>query len=145
MGFRSQRNRINFLDQKIGQMGSNFDVSTLNAELDLLHTRINELIENGDLIVNRVLVASNYTVNPRDSYVGVNTGTAAITITLPPVAQAIPNRLIFIKDESNKAGTNNITITPNSSETIDRATSKTISTNCGSLTLLCTGTEWFSL
>lgn len=134
------------IDQKIGQIGSNIDASTINAELDHIHDRINRTIVGGDIMMSRRVVDSKTTILPNDSYIGVDTSFRLVGLTLPRVSEAIPNRLLIIKDEKNNAATLNITVYPfSASETIDKATSKVISTNLGVLRLFCTGTEWFSL
>ena len=133
----------NFRAQKIGQIGSSFDPNTINAEIDFLHQRINSLADLGLSFVKRVLVDNHYKVKPEDCYIGVSTGIRAVTIQLPAAIDAEPLRIYTIKDELANAGTFNITVL--SVSTIDRAASKTISTNSGYLRVFSTGTEWFSL
>lgn len=73
--------------------------------------------------------------------VPVNTTSAAVTVTLP---DATVNRglTITIKDSNGTAATNNITINTTSSQQIDGATSKVISTNYLSYALQSNGTGW---
>lgn len=58
----------------------------------------------------------------------------AINVTMPLPA---PGRQLVIKDISGSAFTHNITVLPHASETIDNASSRVISTNYSSLTLIC--------
>ena len=50
---------------------------------------------------------------------GVTTTSTAITISLPPPGAGDVGRVLLIKDVSNNASVNNITIEPNGSDTID--------------------------
>lgn len=136
---------INRLGQKIGQIGSDFNRDTINAELDYVHSRINKFIERGDLFLSRKVVDNTYQMLPDDSYVGCDTSIRAFTVILPPIDQAVINKVYILKDEANNASNLNVTVTPFSTEKIDRGASKTISTNLGVLKIFSTGTEWFSL
>jgi len=71
-----------------------------------------------------------------------NTGSAR-TVTLA-TADVIDGIHITINDESGAAGTNNITIATEGSETIDGASTATISSNYGSVSVYCNGTNWFT-
>ena len=62
----------------------------------------------------------------------------AITINLPAASEN-NGRVIYIKDKGGNAGTNNITIDPNSSETIDAQPSTAINQNYGSMMIVCDG------
>tara|TARA_R110000868_G_scaffold242882_7_gene498507 strand:- start:1466 stop:1885 length:420 start_codon:yes stop_codon:yes gene_type:complete len=139
MGFRKT------VDQKIGQVGTSFDRDTLNAELDLLHERLNLTVNRGDTFLSRVVVQGNYTIPGDASYIGVNTEIIAATLALPDGDDAIKDRVYIIKDESNSAATRNITIITGDATLIDKASTKTISTNMGVTSLFFTGTEWLTL
>ncbi len=86
-------------------------------------------------------LAGNLTILAADSYVVVNTDTSsARTITLPAAADVTAGRYFIIKDKSGDANTNNITVTPAGADTIDEtASSTTINTSYGSLTLISDG------
>lgn len=78
----------------------------------------------------------------------VDTGTAAVTITLPAASTAGAGRFFIIKDIANNAATNNITINAGSGDiigsTTTSSTSATIASNFGSLTIISRGndTNW---
>lgn len=69
---------------------------------------------------------SPYSVQLSDTYLSVDTSGGPVSIVLPTAASrgGFP---LTIKDGSGDAATNNITITPNGSETIDGLSSLTIS------------------
>jgi len=93
--------------------------------------------------MKRKTTASNYTVLTSDFYVGVTSTAAARTITLPLASSAEDGKIYIIKDESGGASTNNITINGNGAETIDGG-SVTISTDYGSIKVICDGANWFT-
>ena len=70
-----------------------------------------------------------------------DTSSNAITINLPAAATN-SGRIIYIKDKGGNAGTNNITIDPDGSETIDGGSTVAINSNYGSMLILCDGTRW---
>ena len=72
-----------------------------------------------------------------------STGTIAVTMCNP--ALVTPGLKLSLKDISGAAGTHNITINPFSGETFDGAATLVISANYGKDTLLCDGTNWFTI
>jgi hypothetical protein len=97
----------------------------------------------------RVVVdAATYTVNVWDELLYVDyTTTGTVTLTLPSAADALAAGTTYVVyDVDGNAGTNNITVSRAGSDTIDGATSATISTNNGKLRLIAiSGTEWITL
>lgn len=82
-----------------------------------------------------VTTASNYTVVGDETLVIVTDTSSARTITLPSTT-VLPNGFILtIKDGSNGAGINPITIDGDGSETIDGATTQKILSNLGVMTI----------
>ena len=67
----------------------------------------------------------------------------AITIDLK-TAQLIDGRVVHIKDAGGNAGSNNITITTEGSETIDGSSTASITDNYGALSIYSDGTNWFT-
>ncbi len=79
-----------------------------------------------------------------ETIIGVTSTASARTITLS-TADVDAGRIMYIKDESGAAGTNNITIDTQGSELIDGAASITISVNYGVAKLYSDGTNWYTL
>jgi hypothetical protein len=92
---------------------------------------------------NVTKTAASYTTVVSDYYIGVTSTAAARTISTTAEDQ-LKGRVVVLKDESNAAGTNNITFDPAGAVTVDGAATKVISTNSGALRLICDGTNWFS-
>jgi len=88
---------------------------------------------------NVKVTTTSYTVQAK-TYVLVDDATAgsAVTITLPPVIENT-DRWVYVKKLGNTA---NVIVDGNSSETIDGATTKTITSQYGTLNLLSDGKEW---
>jgi hypothetical protein len=72
-----------------------------------------------------------YSITIDDDLVLADTSGGAFSFTLPSAADVPINWETIIKDYTNSAGTNAITIARSGSDTIDGATSATISTNGG--------------
>lgn len=71
-------------------------------------------------------------------------GAKTLTINSALIAQMDEFGFIVVKDEAGDAGTNNLTIATQGSETIDGAATKVISANYGSVMLYGDGTNLFS-
>lgn len=96
-------------------------------------------IELGFIDVN----ASTYSTDSDDALLSVSyTTTGAVTITLQS-ADVVAGRVLVIKDAGGNATTNNITVNTQGSETIDGASSASITANDGVLRLYSDGTNWF--
>lgn len=98
-------------------------------------------VHNNTMITTR----TNYTLDPGISSLFVDTagasGNVAVTIL---DARKVSGRMVFIKDSTGYANTNNIVITPGAG-LIDGSASYTITTTNGSVSLLNNGTNWFSI
>ncbi len=86
--------------------------------------------------------SSTYTLDSTttDYIVYTNSTSNAITLTLPAPTNG---RILVIEDKSGTAGTNNITVDPHASETINGKSSFVISQNYGSIRITSDGTNWF--
>lgn len=84
-------------------------------------------------------ISANYLANTPNEVILANAASGAITVTLPPVKQFYGNT-VFIK--KTDASANPVTIVPQAGNTIDDATSKAISTQYMSYTLMSTGVAW---
>jgi hypothetical protein len=110
---------------------------------DVVGTTDQQTLSNKTLGLERVSSSGDHTTTG-ESVVGVTDTSAARTVTLAS-ADATDGRVVIVKDESGGAGTNNITVATEGSETIDGASSQTISTNYGVLRLYSDGSNWFTL
>ncbi len=95
---------------------------------------------NGSISVKRTVYTTTATIGSKDHIVAVTT-TSAIILTLPSASTSGSGREYIIKSAANSA---NITISTTSSQTIDGATSKTITTGYGVLRVYSDGSNWFT-
>jgi hypothetical protein len=86
---------------------------------------------------------SPYTATTSQSIIGCDSSSGAITINLPAAASATAGFCFKVKDEAGSAGTNNITLDPNGSETIDGETTVVMNSNFQSITIYTNGSNWF--
>lgn len=93
-----------------------------------------------------ITISTNYTLALSDLYVGVNTTTGAVALTLPTAASA-SNLTYWIKDQGSNAATTNITIQlASGDDRIDTSTNKVINTSGGGMILISRGdTNWFTI
>ena len=87
--------------------------------------------------------SSNFSVGTSEYMFGVDTTSGAVTATLPACASAGAGKQYIFKDVAGQAGSNNISIATNGSETIDGAGSANIMVASGSMTLMTDGSNWF--
>lgn len=94
------------------------------------------------IIFRTVINSGTYTILTTDHIVAVTyTSTGAVTLTLPPATNSIR---ILIVDEGGNAGTNNITVNPDGSDTIIGESSVIINGDHNSLSLYSNGSnQWF--
>lgn len=75
-------------------------------------------------------VNTSLTIAPSDAYVIIDVDCSTTrTITLPPASAVSPGRIYAIKDGTNQSETNNMTIAPDGSDTIDLGSSVTVNSN----------------
>lgn len=75
-----------------------------------------------------------------DSFVMINVNTsAARAISLPSISAVAAGRFYLVKDGSGSARANNITITPDGSDTIDGAASAVLNSDRGALMIISDG------
>lgn len=82
-----------------------------------------------------------YTATVANQIILVDSTSATVTITLP-TAVSINGRRYTVKDWKGKAATNNITIATTSSQTIDGVTTKVLTVNYQSYTVVSDGANW---
>jgi len=102
-------------------------VSTFNSEIDELTAIFSET------------ASFNLT---HGGFYKVNATSGAVTVTLPAAASNTGMRVSIKKID---ASANAVTIDGNGSETIDGATTSSLASQYDVATLICDGTEWFSL
>jgi len=88
-------------------------------------------------------VTDDYTAGD-EVFIGVDTSSKAITVTLDNSISPTLGRIIIIKDESGDAGTYNITIDPDSRNIDGSGSNATINTAWGVLRLYSDSTNWFT-
>ena len=92
------------------------------------------------------VAATTYTVIDTVSIVNVgHTATAAVTVTLSSAEIAKVGRKFIIVDTGDNAGTNNITVATEDSETIGGSATGSISADSGTLNLVSDGSNLFIL
>jgi len=99
-------------------------------------------IFNGGMQHTTRTITGNLTVDTTTTdYIIFCNNTGAITVTLPAPTNG---RVLILKDIQGTANTNNITIAPHASESIEGvAANYLFQTNWGSITLTSNGTNWF--
>jgi hypothetical protein len=99
----------------------------------------------GGIVHNVTTVADSvYTTEISDTFIHVTyTATGAVTVTLSTECANVEGLPLHIKDAGGNAGTNNITIDTEGSETIDGSATVTISSNDDSVSLYSDGSNWF--
>lgn len=104
---------------------------------------IGRLSVNGAAAFKHTSTATSYTVLASDYLIGVTNTSAARTVTLPASTSVLTGQAFTIVDESNGAGTNNITVQRGASDTfLGGGTSVIIDVDGGSVTVFWTGSVW---
>lgn len=102
-----------------------------------LQQAVNELVNRSNIPYKKITVSS-YTIKIDDLFIDVNVSQAT-TLTLPLNPPIGTNYII--KDTSNNAGANNITIAAQSGNTIEGSNNTTINSNFGLKKLIYDGTN----
>jgi hypothetical protein len=75
-------------------------------------------------------------------FIGVNTASNPVTITLPNSSDIPTGKIFLVKDEGGNAGSNNITVNTSDSSTIDGSTSIILDCDYASISVYYNGNEW---
>jgi len=113
-----------------------------------LRTTVDELVPNHKRTVtaNTSVAVGNGTES--HLYLLTGSGTGAVGVSIPEIAAITGSKQITLtfKDAGNNAATNNVTITPSGSDTIDGAATYVISADSGKVTLVTDGgTNWYTI
>jgi len=89
------------------------------------------------------ITAATYTILVTDYYIGADTSSNTITLTLPAASAAGSGKTYVIKDEGGNAAANAITVDGNGTETVDGAATVDVTSPYGALNLYSDGSNWF--
>tara|TARA_R110000824_G_scaffold52854_3_gene146698 strand:+ start:221 stop:1510 length:1290 start_codon:yes stop_codon:yes gene_type:complete len=98
---------------------------------------------SGGLVLKRTAVSTNYSIALTDYYLGVDTTSNTVELTVPVASTATEGQTFVIKDEGANTATNAITISRSGTDTIDGAVSAEINSPYGSFSLYTDGANWF--
>ena len=86
---------------------------------------------------------NDYTATEDDHIVAADTSSSALTVTLPSVSVE-EGKVYVVKDEGGNAGTNNVEVATEGSESIDGSSTATISSDHGVVEVYSDGTDWYT-
>jgi len=98
---------------------------------------------SGALVHKRTAVTNDYSVALTDYYLGVDTTSNTVDLTLPAASTAVEGQTYVVKDEGGNAAANAITVLRSASDTIDGNTSVTLDVPYSALSLYTDGANWF--
>lgn len=109
--------------------------------IGLLETKVQISIDSLSGLTWEIVNTTTYTVTSHNVGLLVDTSTNAVQITLPN-ASDYDGESIYIKDNSGNAGTNNITLVPFGSNTIDDDSSLVIDADYTGVEIKSNGSGW---
>ena len=95
-----------------------------------------------DIAKGRVKKESSAGAAATDHFIGVDTTSQSVTITLPATNSVVVGKIFLIKDEGGNAGTNNITIATTGNVNIDGDSTIKLDTDYASVSVYYSGAEW---
>ena len=98
---------------------------------------------SGALVHKRTAVTNDYSVALTDYYLGVDSTSNTVDLTLPAASTAVEGQTYVVKDEGGNAATNAITVLRSASDTIDGNTSVALAVPYSALSLYTDGANWF--
>jgi hypothetical protein len=96
---------------------------------------------NGAVIFKRAIVSSNYSVGASDYYVGVDTTSNVVHLTLPSAGTTRTGQTFVVKDEGGNAMVKRIAISGSGSDTIDGQNTVVLQSPYASISLYCNGSN----
>jgi len=98
---------------------------------------------SGGVAHKRIAVINDYGVTLADYYLGVDTTSNTVKLTLPAASSAQVGQTFVIKDEGANTEANPITVSGSGADTIDGETQVQIESPYGALSLYTNGSHWF--
>lgn len=121
---------------------------TLNIKNNFIFSDIEMRVGRGQkfnrTLFSTLLSGSLYSVTTTDYLIGVTSLSYAPSIGLPRPKLVGPGKTYIVKDESGGAATTTITVRSAGEETIDGATTSTLTTNYQSKGFYSDGANWFT-
>ena len=98
---------------------------------------------SGGVSFKRTAVTTSYSITTADYYLGVDTTSSPVTLTIPLASTATEGQTFVVKDEGGATATNAITLSCSAAETIDGITMTTITSPYGAVSMYTNGSSWF--
>jgi len=98
---------------------------------------------NTGIIFNRVVAATDYTIQKDNYIIGVDSTNDSITVTLPDASTLTDGQAFIVKDEGGAAFANNITISAQGSQKINNSNTAVLQVPYSSIQLYCNGANKF--
>ncbi len=99
---------------------------------------------SGAVTHKRTMVNANYTVSTADYYIGVDSTSNTVKLTLPVASSMLDGQTVVVKDEAGNAINNSITISGSAADTIDGQNQVVLESPYTSIQLYCDGvTKYF--
>ncbi len=120
-----------------GQLFSEYDKAKFETLFKRMERAINTLVDGQNVTVTALSTSREVTAG--EHFIAVDASASAVTVTLPLAARAINKRMAFKKIDP---GANQVIIDGNGSETIDGATTRTISVQYTTIEIVSDGITW---
>ena len=99
-------------------------------------------IKKTDEASKTVKWAEDRTAQTDYHFIGINTTTQAVTLTLPTATSISTGKILLVKDEAGNAGTNAITVVTSDGATIDGSPTIILDSDYASISVYYNGSEW---
>ena len=90
----------------------------------------------------RLSITADYNITAADHFIGVDTTSGAVTVTLPARSSIGEGKIYIIKDEGGASATNGIKVQCADSARIDNLTSITLSSNYCAISIYFNASDW---